>query len=186
MSTESTETVAVPKASFWGSLKQAVGGAELDFTEGPLSRAVILLAVPMVLEMVMESVFAICDVFFVSRLGAEAVATVGLTESLLTVVFSLAIGLGMGTTAMVARRIGEKRPEAAAIAAAQAVVAAIFASVILGIAGLWTAPTALRLVGASQEVLSLSLVSYTYVSTALRAAAVAITSWSWSNIRFSS
>ncbi len=141
--------------SFWASLRRAVAGSQQDFTEGPLSRAVILLAVPMVLEMVMESVFAICDVFFVSRLGADAVATVGLTESLLTLVFSLAIGLGMGTTALVARRIGEKRPEEAAVAAAQAVMAALIVSLLLGVAGVLTGPTAIRLVGASDEVVSM-------------------------------
>ena len=140
---------------FWRSLRQAIGGSERDFTRGPLSRAVILLAVPMVLEMVMESVFAICDVFFVSRLGAEAVATVGLTESLLTLVFSLAIGLGMGTTAMVARRIGEKRPEEAAVVAAQALLTALVASLILGAAGVLTGPMAIRLVGAGDEVLAI-------------------------------
>ena len=157
MSTEPIEpAVADPGAeSFWVSVRQAVAGSQQDFTAGPLGRAVILLAIPMVLEMVMESVFAICDVFFVSRLGAGAVATVGLTESLLTLVFSLAIGLGMGTTAMVARRIGEKRPEEAAVAAGQAALAALIASLILGIAGVLTGPTAIRFVGASDEVLAI-------------------------------
>ena len=141
--------------SAWAALRQAVKGSEQDFTEGPLTRAIILLAIPMVLEMVMESVFAICDVFFVSRLGAEAVATVGLTESLLTLVFSLAIGLGMGTTALVARRIGEKRPADASIAAAQAVIVALVAAVVLGTLGVLTGPAAIRLVGASPEVVEI-------------------------------
>lgn len=141
-----------PSSSFWKALRQAVAGSQQDFTEGPLTRAILLLAVPMVLEMVMESIFAICDVFFVSRLGAEAVATVGLTEALLTVVFSLAFGLGMGTTALVARRVGEKQPEKAAIAAGQAVVAALIAAVILGVVGVATGASALRLVGASEQV----------------------------------
>ena len=139
-------------ASFWTALRRAVAGSQQDFTEGPMTRAIVLLAVPMVLEMVMESVFAVCDVFFVSRLGAAAVATVGLTESLLTVVFSLGIGLGMGTTALVARRVGEKQPEQASLAASQAVIAALIASVVLGVLGVATGPSALRLVGASEQV----------------------------------
>lgn len=137
---------------FWRALRDAVAGSEQDFTQGPLTRAIVLLAVPMVLEMVMESVFAVCDVFFVSRLGAEAVATVGLTEALLTIVFSLALGLGMGTTALVARRMGEKHSHQASIAAGQALIAALVASVILGLVGIATGPSMLVLVGASEQV----------------------------------
>lgn len=157
MTRESGETddLAESGISIWTDLRQALRGSEQEFTEGPLTRAIVLLAIPMVLEMVMESVFAICDVFFVSRLGADAVATVGLTESLLTLVFSLAMGLGMGTTAMVARRIGEKNPADAAVAAAQAVVVALVASVVLGVLGVLTGPAAIRLVGASDEVLAI-------------------------------
>ena len=126
----------VGKATFWTSFRQAIHGSQEDFTEGALSRAIVLLAVPMVLEMVMESVFAICDVFFVSRLGADAVATVGLTESLLTLVFSLAIGLSMGTTALVARRTGEKDPGGASVAGAQAILVGLIASIVVGAVGL--------------------------------------------------
>src|SRR5512134_650517 len=104
----------------WALLKQAVRGTEQDYTEGSLGRAVFLLSVPMILEMLMESVFGILDVFFVGRLGADAVAAVGLTESLLTVVFALALGLSMATTALVARRIGEKDEDDAARTAVQA------------------------------------------------------------------
>jgi putative MATE family efflux protein len=143
------------KAPFWQSLRQAVHGSQEDFTEGGLSRAIALLAVPMVLEMVMESVFAICDVFFVSRLGANAVATVGLTESLLTLVFSLAIGLSMGTTALVARRTGEKDPEGAGVAGAQAILIGLLASLVLGGIGILTGPAALSLLGASEDVLAI-------------------------------
>jgi putative MATE family efflux protein len=140
---------------FWSALKQAVAGGNQDATRGPLGRAIALLAIPMVLEMVMESVFAICDVFFVSRLGADAVATVGLTESLLTLVFSLAIGLGMGTTAMVARRVGEKDVASAGAVASQAILAALGTSILLGSVGFFTGPFALGLVGASDQVVAL-------------------------------
>ena len=141
--------------SLLASVRQALAGGDQDFTTGPLGRAIALLAIPMVLEMVMESVFAICDVFFVSRLGADAVATVGLTESLLTLVFSLAIGLGMGTTAMVARRIGERDAASARVAASQAILAALGASLVLGVVGALTGPFALGLVGASESVVEL-------------------------------
>ncbi|NHZ73218.1 MAG: MATE family efflux transporter [Nitrospirae bacterium] len=155
--TKATDPARPPpgRSPFWKSLRQAVHGSQEDFTEGGLSRAIVLLAVPMVLEMVMESVFAICDVFFVSRLGSEAVATVGLSESLLTLVFSLAIGLSMGTTALVARRTGEKDPEGAGVAGAQAIVIGLVASVVVGAVGVLTGPQALSLLGASDEVVAL-------------------------------
>jgi len=145
---------AASEQSFLQALKSAVAGGDLDFTEGPLGRAIALLAIPMVLEMVMESVFAICDVFFVSKLGADAVATVGLTESLLTLVFSLAIGLGMGTTALVARRVGERDLRGARVAAAQSILAGLAASVVLGTIGVVTGPFAIRIVGASEPVVA--------------------------------
>ena len=105
--------------TWWTVVRDAVRGTHHDYTSGPIARAVVLLAIPMILEMMMESVFAVCDVFFVSRLGPDATATVGLTESMLTIVYTVAIGLSIGVAATVARRIGEKRPEAAAEAAVQ-------------------------------------------------------------------
>ncbi len=109
---------------FFAAVREAVRGAhpKYDYTEGSIGRAILLLSVPMVLEMVMESLFVVCDVYFVGRLGKEAVATVGLTESMMVLVYTLGIGLSIGATAMVARRTGERDPEGAAHTAAQTIV----------------------------------------------------------------
>ena len=139
--------------SLWQSVREAIHGVHgHDYTEGAIGRSVILLAIPMVLEMAMESVFAVVDVFFVSRLGAEAVATVVLTESLLTMVYTLAMGLGIGATAMVARRIGERDQDGAARAAMQAIWLGVLTATALGIAGAAFAPDLLRLMGAEESV----------------------------------
>jgi putative MATE family efflux protein len=129
-------------------LVDAVRGTGMDYTQGSLGRAVLLLSVPMMLEMALESVFAVLDVYFVSALGASAVATVGLTESVLTLVYAVAIGLSMGTTALVARRIGEKDPVAAADTAVQAVLVGIAASIPFAVAGLFYSREILGLMGA--------------------------------------
>ena len=142
-----------PLPGFWASVGEALRGSEQDFTRGPLRRAILLLAVPMVLEMAMESVFAVVDIFFVARLGADAVAAVGLTESLLAAVYALAMGLAMGATAVVSRRIGERDPEGAAHAAAQAVLLGLGVAAVLGITGAALAPQLLALMGASESVL---------------------------------
>ena len=113
---------ASPPVPFWHSVRQSLRGEEHDYTALPLNRAVILLAVPMVLEMVMESLFAVADVFWVSHLGKEAVAVVGLTESVMTLIYAVAIGISIAATAIVSRRIGEKEPELAAQAAGQIVL----------------------------------------------------------------
>src|SRR5688572_10966508 len=113
-----------PPQSAWSTLREAVRGSHQDYTQAPIGRAVVLLAVPMVLEMLMESVFMVVDIFFVGRLGAAAVATVGITESLMTVIYAAAIGLSIGAAATVARRTGERDPQAAATAAVQAIRAA--------------------------------------------------------------
>ena len=127
---EPSGTRSLPDQSFGAAVREAVRGSRRDYTEGPIGRAILLLAIPMVLEMVMESVFAICDVFFVSRLGADAVATVGLTESLLTTIYAIAVGLSIGATAVVARRTGEHDREGAARAAVQAIVLGVIDAAI--------------------------------------------------------
>src|ERR1700723_2359339 len=125
-----------PQPSLWSSVREAVRGSHQDFTQGSLNRAILLLAIPMVLEMVLESLFAVVDVFWVSRLGADAVATVGLTESLLSLVFAVGLGLSLSTTAMVARRIGEKDPAGAAVAGVQTIaVGSGYARIALGGSG---------------------------------------------------
>src|SRR5438552_1382447 len=149
-----TLPVSAPGYGNWAIIKEALRGAHHDYTSGPIGRAIFLLAVPMVIETVLESVFAVVDVFFVSRLGADAVATVGLTESMMVLIYTLAMGLGIGATATVARRIGEKDSEGGSHAAAQAVVLGIIVAAVLGIAGARAAPTLLRLMGASPGVLA--------------------------------
>jgi putative MATE family efflux protein len=140
--------------NFWSSVREALRGSHQDFTTGSLNRSILLLAIPMVLEMVLESLFAVVDVFWVGRLGANAVATVGLTESLLALVFAIGLGLSLSTTAMVARRIGEKDPEDAAIAGVQAIVLGLVISLAMGIpAGIY-APKLLQLMGASPAIVA--------------------------------
>jgi putative MATE family efflux protein len=138
--------------SLWASIREALRGSHQDYTTGNLNRAILLLAIPMVLEMVLESLFAVVDVFWVGRLGANAVATVGLTESLLSLVFAVGFGLSLSTTAMVARRIGEKDPEGAAVAGMQAIFVGLGTSATIGIPCWIYAPRLLQLMGASPEI----------------------------------
>jgi putative MATE family efflux protein len=146
---ETPSQEAPGRSGLLATLAEAVRGSRQDFTEGPLGRAVFLLAVPMVMEMALESVFAVVDVFWVSRLGADAVATVGMTESVLALVYALAVGLSVGAAATVARRIGEHDPERAARTAVQAITLGVIVAVPVGIAGAWLAPRLLELLGAS-------------------------------------
>jgi putative MATE family efflux protein len=140
--------------SAWLLFKQAVkGDTDIDYTQGSIGRVTILLAIPMILEMALESVFAVVDIFFVSGLGTDAVATVGLTEAVITLLYALAIGLSMGATAMVARRIGEKDPAAAAIAAGQVIWLGVFVSVVVGLIGIFFARDILMLMGADEAVI---------------------------------
>src|SRR5882672_7498807 len=150
----STPSVPAPASGgFWSDVRDALRGSEHDYTRGPIGRSILLLAIPMVLEMALESVFAVTDVFFVGRLGPDAVAAIGLTESMLTLVYALALGLGIGTTAVVARRIGEKDREGAANAAVQAILLGVLGALLLGSLGVAFAPRLLALMGASPEVL---------------------------------
>ncbi len=133
-------------------VRRALKGEHHDYTSGSISDAVILLAVPMILEIGLESVFAVVDMFFVSGLGRNAIATVGLTESVITLVYSIAMGISIAATAMVARRIGEKRPDMAAHVGAQAILLSVLISVVLGTVGFTFAPDVLRMMGAEADV----------------------------------
>ena len=148
--------------TLWNSLAEAIRGSHQDYTSGSLNRAIFLLAVPMVLEMVLESLFAVVDVFWVGRLGANAVATVGLTESMLSLVFAVAMGLSLSTTAMVARRIGEKDSTGAAVAAVQAIALGLMLSIVIGAPCLVLAPRLLRWMGSSPEIVAVGS-SYTRI-----------------------
>src|SRR5436190_2449772 len=136
----------------WATLREAIRGSEIDYTTAPVGRAVILLAVPMVVEMAMESIFAVADVFWVAHLGADAVATVGLTESMMTLIYTAAMGLSIGATALVARRIGEQNPEGAAHAAGQSILLGLGVSAAISFLAAPFAPALLRLMGASDSV----------------------------------
>src|ERR1041384_8281923 len=138
METQNVMEAAPP--SLWSSIREALRGTHQDFTAGSLNRAILLLAIPMVLEMVLESLFAVVDVFWVGRLGADAIATVGLTESMLSLVMAIGFGLSLSTTAMVARRIGEKDPAGAAVAGVQAILIGLATSLAIGVPCLIYAP----------------------------------------------
>jgi len=135
----------------WQDVKEAISGTERDFTESSLGQAIFILAVPMVLEMVMESVFAVVDIFFVSKLGADAVATVGITESAMTVVYAIGMGLSMATTALVSRRIGEKKKKEAGVVAFQAILLAVTISLSIAVPGIVFAKQFLLVMGASES-----------------------------------
>ena len=143
-------------AEYFSLIKQALSGGEQDYTSLRLGTAIFLLAIPMVLEMVMESIFAIVDIFFVSKLGSDAIATVGLTESMMTIVYAIGVGFSAGTTALVSRRIGEKNPEAAAKAAGQSILAGLIISLILAIPGILFSRELLILMGASETMAELN------------------------------
>ncbi len=144
-------TAAEPSGGIVRHLLDAVRGVQIDLTEAPLGRALLMLAVPMILEMVMESIFAMADVFWVAHLGARAVAVVGLTESMMMIVYSLAMGVSIGAMALVARRIGEKNGDAAARTTVQGIWLGLLLSLSIGVLGAWFAPQLLGLIGADAE-----------------------------------
>jgi putative MATE family efflux protein len=137
---------------FWPTIRAAVRGTRIDYTTAPVGQAVILLAVPMVMEMAMESIFAVADVFWVAHLGADAVATVGLTESMMTIIYTAAIGLSIGATALVARRIGEHDAEGAARAAGQSIILGLGVAAAIALIGTSFAESLLRIMGATDDV----------------------------------
>ena len=149
--TEKTHTTWQRARAF---VRESISDNETDFTVGPIGRALGLLAIPMMLEMAMESIFAVVDIAFVSRLGTNAIAAVGLTEALVTVLYAVAIGLGMGVTAMVSRRIGAKNPEGAAQVTGQAIWIGAVASIAIGVCGVVYAAQLLRMMGASEAVVA--------------------------------
>jgi putative MATE family efflux protein len=149
-----SDPVTSDEISLWAAVRESLRGSHRDYTSGPIGRAIIMLAIPMVLEMCMESIFAVVDIKWVSYLGPDAMATVGLTESLMTLVYTLAIGLSIGATAMVARRTGEKNPEGAARAAVQALTLALIVSLVIALVGAPLAPWLLSLMGGSPQLVA--------------------------------
>ncbi|MBC8006380.1 MAG: MATE family efflux transporter [Verrucomicrobia bacterium] len=135
----------------WINIKEAIAGSDRDFTSDSIGKALFILSIPMILEMIMESIFAVVDIYFVSKLGSDAVATVGITESSMTIIYAIGMGLSTATTALVARRIGEKRSEKAGVAAFQAIVAGLFVSLLITVPGIIYAKEFLLLMGASEE-----------------------------------
>jgi putative MATE family efflux protein len=147
---------------WWSHVRDAIRGVPHDYTEGSIGRSLFLLAVPMVLETLMESLFAVVDVFFVAKLGADAIATVGLTESMIYIIYAVAMGLGIGAMAVVARRIGEHDPVGAAKSAVQAIILGAIVAVVIAVVGVALAPTFLNLLGAPDTVLQIGT-TYTRV-----------------------
>ncbi|MGD9329010.1 MAG: MATE family efflux transporter, partial [Cyclobacteriaceae bacterium] len=139
---------------FISNFRIAVLGLEKDFVSGSIERAIFMLSVPMILEMMMESLFAVVDVFFVGKLGVDAIATVGLTEAIIMIVYSICVGLSMGVTAMVSRRVGEKKHKDASDVAFQGILIGVFLAFIIGVLGFIFAKDLLHLMGASDELIS--------------------------------
>ena len=142
------------RSRFFATIKEALSGTDQDFTQGPIKRGIVLLAIPMMLELALESVFTIVDIFFVAKLGAEAVAVVGLTEATVTILYAVSIGLAIAVTALIARRVGEHKPEAAAIIAAQSLWVAAIASTLISLLGFLYAEEILQFMRASPSIIS--------------------------------
>ncbi|NND10163.1 MAG: MATE family efflux transporter, partial [Flavobacteriaceae bacterium] len=149
-----TETNKLSIAQLWKYFKIAITGKEQEFTSGSIRRAVFMLSIPMILEMIMESIFAIVDIFYVSQVSVNAVATIGLTESVITLVYAVAIGLSMAATAVVARRVGEKDLTGASKAAVQAIILGITVSILVSIIGIVYPKEILALMGAEPDLIA--------------------------------
>jgi putative MATE family efflux protein len=162
MITAKTSKIKATLKSFSRDISEAITGTDQDFTEGTLRRAILLLAIPSILEMIMESIFVIVDIYFVSRLGSDAVATVGLTESIVTIIYAIATGLGTATTSLVSRRIGEKRTGEASETAFQAILTGLIVSLIIGIPGALFSERIMELMGASPNIIE-NLSDYTRI-----------------------
>lgn len=162
MYTNQSQSLSLRISNLWAIIIQSLKGEQQDYTTGSIRRAVVLLAIPMVLEMCMESVFAVVDIFFVSHIGKHATSVVGLTESVITIVYSLAIGMSMAATALVARRVGEKNPEAASKAGMQAMLIALALTLVISIVGFVFAGELLQWMGAEPETIS-SGINYTRI-----------------------
>src|SRR5262245_57217451 len=154
MCMSSSMSSSIKPVGRWTMVRDALRGSSIDYTTAPLGDAILMLAVPMVMEMAMESIFAVADVFWVAHLGPDAVATVGLTESLMTIIYTLAMGLSIGATAVVARRIGERDRDGAARAAVQAIFLGLGASVLIAAVGIRYGATLLRVMGATDSVVA--------------------------------
>ncbi|RYD88718.1 MAG: MATE family efflux transporter, partial [Sphingobacteriales bacterium] len=165
MTTTTTSPDTKRISTFTVIRKAVLSGEQQDFTQGSLRRAVVLLAIPMIIEMIMESIFALVDLFFVSKLGRHAVSTIGLTESVLTLVYSLGMGGSMAATALVARRIGEKNKSEAAHTAMQAILVGLILAVLVSTAGIYFAPDILRLLKAEPETVAMGT-NYTRIMMA--------------------
>ena len=147
------DSISSTRSSFWSELRDTFRGVPQDFTSGSIGKAIVLLAIPMVLEMLTQSLFGVVDVFFVGRLGADAVAAVGMTDSLMVLVYAIGMGLSMAATATVARRIGEQNPEAASTAAYQAIILGFIVSAPIAVVGIVYAPNLMALMGATDSVI---------------------------------
>jgi putative MATE family efflux protein len=150
---EAVQRAPTVSTGIFATIREALSGSHRDYTELNLRHAIVLLAIPMILEMLMESLFGVVDMFFVAKLGVDSLATVALTESCLVLVFGIAMGLSMATTAFVARRIGEKDPEGATVASVQAIAVGVLLSIVVSAAGILYAPNLLALMGASPSVI---------------------------------
>ncbi len=150
---EAAQSATAPAPGIFATIRESLSGVHRDLTQGSLRRTIVILAIPMILEMLMESLFGVVDMFFVARLGVDSLATVALTESCLVLVFGIAMGLSMATTAFVARRIGERDPAGAAVAAVQAIAVGLLLSIVVGAVGILYAPDVLGIMGATPSVI---------------------------------